>query len=138
VSILTGSIWQQEARQRLDEVGMRQQVADLSGDKGADVVRSTRHFLDKLRSPIDDRDDVLEVVTGDDVAGSPSMECLKLRGDEQHGRHDAGIVAGDAYCPRRRHGRGIPPIGESQHAFAGGQHVDDRGAVAPAAEWRVL
>lgn len=82
-SRLTGRIREEEVSQRLDEVPIVEQRPDLGANVCPHVVRRAGDITHNLRTAIDDRDDVLEVMAHNDVIGTASVKRLQLGGNEQ-------------------------------------------------------
>lgn len=73
-SSLTRRVWQKEAAERLDETRLVEQRSDLRADVAAHGGAGGGDVVHDLRTPIDHGDDVLEIMTRDDVTTAASME----------------------------------------------------------------
>ena len=77
-SRLTCRIGEKEAGKGLGEVPIVEQCPDLGANVCTHVVRRSGDITHNLRTAIDDRDDVLEVVARDDIITTASVKPLQF------------------------------------------------------------
>jgi hypothetical protein len=75
---LTGGVWQKEARERLDEVPIVEECANLCGNVVAHAVRRCGDIANNLSATVDDRDDVFEIVAREDVPATAPRNASSL------------------------------------------------------------
>lgn len=64
---------------RFQKAGLIEQGRDFAGQERNEIVGSIPDFVNDLGSPVNERDDVLEIVTAEMVAAAPPVPGLQLR-----------------------------------------------------------
>ncbi|WP_352824782.1 hypothetical protein [Mesorhizobium sp. M0134] len=69
--------------QEMVEVWISEQHGNLFGDVGPDLRLAVCDFLDDLLPPVDQKQNVLGIAAGDEIALAASAVCLQLGRDKQ-------------------------------------------------------
>ena len=93
------------------------------GRRGGAEVRA------QSRAPLDDIDDVLEIMACRHVATTPRIECFELRCEKRGRRNQVERdAAGQGATRSRTHGFRVPRVGETQDCLARGHQINLDGA----------
>ena len=111
---------------RVVEVELRSKLGQLVADVGAQIGRCGRDFLDQLRASIDQREHVVDIEAGQQVAFTPTLPGAELRRDERCRRCGTYLSTG---FESDRHGAGdrlvVPGIGETEDVGIGRHDIQN-------------
>jgi len=66
-----------------------------------DEVRILQERSDNFRTSVHDRDDVLEIMAGEEIVATATMKGFELGGNEQRRRDNPGVISCDTLNLRR-------------------------------------
>jgi hypothetical protein len=90
---LAAGVARQMARQGRHERLVREQIRQPITHVLAHFRRTAMDFVDQLRAPIDDGDDVLKIVTRQEISVPAVAECIELRRQKERRGHEADRTA---------------------------------------------
>lgn len=132
-AFLTYNIREQKPGKRIPERSGIEQFPHLRRDVVSNVSSGIGDFADDLRSPVDDRDQILEIVTAGDVAASSAVKRYQLGRNEIRRGDQPNAGASDVDGSRCHYRWRVPAVREPQDAPLRRHDINDQSTMVPSA-----